>query len=283
MTNDRTFRLAPAAALLSAMLATGSAQAQLNRGVPEAVEGVDVEERPDAQLPLQLEFADESGRTVALGEYFRPDRPVLLVLAYYRCPMLCSLVLGGVVSSLKEIDWVAGEEFEIVTLSIDPLDVPKLAESKKQEYLRRYGEPAAARGWHFLTGREAEISRVADAVGFRYRYLEDRQEYAHPAVIFIATPEGRVSRYLYGVEYDPRTVRLSLVEASEGRIGTTMDRILLYCYHYDPKSGQYTPVAMNIMRLAGTLTVLVLAVILLLLWRRDVRKKRISEARNADV
>jgi len=283
MAHDRTFRLLPAAVLLSALLVPGAARAQLNPGVPEAVEGVEVEEHPDARLPLELGFTDESGSPVALGDYFRPGRPVLLVLAYYRCPMLCSVVLGAVASSLKEIDWVAGEQFEVVTLSIDPLDTPKLAEIKKQEYLRRYGKPEAAKGWHFLTGREEDIGRVAEAVGFRYRYLEEQQQYAHPAVIFVATPEGRVSRYLYGVSYEPRTVRLSLVEASEGRIGTTMDRILLYCYHYDPKSGQYTAVAMNIMRLAGTLTVLVLAVLLLLLWRRDVRKKRCSEARAAGV
>lgn len=262
------------AAGLACALATGAAQAQRSEPLPGDLQGVDVVERLDDPLPLGLEFDEETGRKVALGEYFREGRPVLLVLGYYECPMLCTLVLNGLVDALNDIDWVPGEQFEIVTLSIDPGETPKLAAWKKQNYLEAYGRPAAAAGWHFLTGSETQIRQLADALGFGYRYVEQRDEYAHPAVLFIATPEGRIARYLYGVSYEPRTLRLSLVEASRGKIGTTLDRVLLYCYHYDSTAGRYAPVAVNIMRAGGAISVALLGGFLAWLWVRDVRRRR---------
>ncbi len=264
------------AAAAAILIAGASADARAQRGepVPADLEGVDVIEHPDAALPLELVFQDERGEPVALGQYFHKDRPVLLVLGYYECPMLCTLVLNGLVDALNDIDWVPGEQFEIVTLSIDPGETPKLAAWKKQNYLEAYGRPAAAAGWHFLTGRETQIRQLADALGFGYRYVEQRDEYAHPAVLFIATPEGRIARYLYGVSYEPRTLRLSLVEASRGKIGTTLDRVLLYCYHYDSTAGRYAPVAVNIMRAGGAISVALLGGFLAWLWVRDVRRRR---------
>ena len=252
----------------------GPAQAQLLQDQPEDLEGVDVVERLSETLPLDLEFKNERGRTIRLGDYFGKERPVILVLAYYECPMLCSLVLNGMAKGLKGLDWVPGEKFEIVTVSIDPREGPDLARFKKQEYLRELKLPGAEQGWHFLTGKESDVRALADAVGFKYRYVKARDEYAHPAVLTLSTPEGVISRYLYGIKFEPRDLRLSLVEASEGKVGSTLDRFLLYCYHYDATAGRYAPVAKNIMRVGGALTVLVLGGALLVFWARELRRKR---------
>lgn len=274
----RSYRLGLAALLLSP-LAT-PLQAQLAEPVPADLEGVNVIEHLDQPLPLDVQLADESGRAVTLGDYFDAERPVLLLLAYYRCPMLCNLVLAGVVDSLQQIDLMPGTGFEIVTVSIDPRDTAERAAAKKKTTIESYGRAGAADAWHFLTGSEDEVRRLANAIGFGYRFVEERDEYAHPAVLFVATPEGRIARYLYGVQYDPRTLRLSLVEASEGKVGTSLDRFLLYCYHYDPAAGRYAPVAFNIMRVGGAITVIVLAAALLLLWRLDLRRRRTTEDRS---
>jgi protein SCO1/2 len=269
-------RALPVRAALAALLvaaATATVPAQVAEPVPE-LEGIDVIEHLDAKLPLDLELVDESGNAVKLGDYFSDERPVLLTLAYYRCPMLCGLVLSGVVESLSGVDLEPGRDFEILTVSIDPTDTPEKAAAKKQTTLGRYERDGASEGWHFLTGREENVRRLADTLGFGYRWVEERDEFAHPAVVFVATPDGRVARYLYGVQYDPRTMRLSLVEASEGKIGSSLDRFLLYCYHYDPEAGRYSPVAMNVMRVGGGLTLAVLAATLYLLWRRDLRRRR---------
>jgi protein SCO1/2 len=268
-------------ALLLSLVATPPAGAQLADPVPADLEGVDVIEHLDAPLPLDVQLADENGRAVRLGDYFGAERPVLLLLAYYRCPMLCNLVLAGVVDSLKQLELDPGSGFEIVTVSIDPRDTAEQAAAKKKTTIESYGRAGADDAWHFLTGSEDEVRRLADAVGFGYRYVEERDEFAHPAVLFVATPEGRIARYLYGVQYDPRTLRLSLVEASQGKIGTSLDRFLLYCYHYDPEAGRYAPVAFNIMRAGGAATVVVLAAALLLLWRRDIRRRRADSAPGA--
>lgn len=260
-------------ALLAAVSAPSGAQDRAEP-LPSDLEGVAIEERLDALVPLDLPFADERGRTVRLSDFFRPDRPVLLTLNYYECPMLCTLILNGVVETLTQIDFQPGREFEIVTVSIDPKETPALASLKKRAYTEAYGRPAGAGGWHFLTGSEESIRGLADAVGFRYRYLADQDEYAHAAAVWVLTPEGRVSRILYGVKYDPQTLRLSLVEAAGGTIGTPLDRVLLYCYHYDSGKGKYGPAAFKIMRLGGALTAAILLVFLARWWGAEIRRRR---------
>ncbi len=246
-------------ALLAIVLAA-PLQAQRAEPLPEQLEGVGIEERLGAQVPLELVFTAEDGRRVALKELVTGQRPVLLTLVYYRCPMLCGLVLNGVVEALKEVSLTAGKDFEIVTVSIDPLETATLARLKKQSLLREYGRPEAAAGWSFLTGDGASIKALADAVGFGYRWVEERQEYAHAAALIVLTPDGRVSRYLYGVLYEPRTVRLALAEAKAGTVASLTERFLLYCFHYDANQGRFVVAARNIMRLGGLLTAGVVAV-----------------------
>jgi len=265
------------AAVLALLAAGPQAEAQRAEPLPEDLEDVGVTERLDTPVPLELELRDERGQSVRLSDYFDSRRPVLLSLVYYECPMLCTLVLDGMLRVLQELDWTPGEQFEIVTVSIDPRETPELAQQKKATYLAAYGRPAAAPGWHFLTADAPAIGRLTDAVGFRYRYLEDRGEFAHPAVLFVLTPEGRLSRYLFGVQHDPRTLRLSLVEAAAGRIGSPMDKFLLYCYRYDADAGRYAPVALKIMRLGGGASALVLGAFLIGLWRREALKRRVKE------
>lgn len=260
--------------VLGLVLAAAPATAQVAGDVPAQLEEVGVDEHLDETIPLDLEFTDERGRTVRLGDYFRGDRPVILSLNYYRCPMLCGLQLNGLVDGLAELDWTPGVEFEVVTVSIDPTETPTLARQKKQSYLKRLGRPAAAGGWHFLTGKPAEIHALAEATGFRYSKDEKTGEYAHAAVLFVLTPEGRLARYLYGIEMPKKTLRLSLVEASEGKIGSALDQLILYCYHYDPSSRSYAPVAMNIMRAGGGASALLLGVVLSVLWLREARRRR---------
>jgi protein SCO1/2 len=254
--------------------------AQLADQVPAALEEVGVEEHLDAKLPLDLEFRDENGTVVRLGDYFDGERPVILTLNYYKCPMLCGLQLNGVVDGLMELDWTPGQEFEMVTVSINPLETPALATEKKQNYLKKYGRPSAASGWHFLTGREPEIRQLASTLGFGYTYDKETGEYAHAAAIFFSTPDGRVARYLYGIEYPPKRLRLALLEASAGEIGSTIDQIILYCYHYDPSSRRYSPVAMNIMRLGGSATAVVLGLTLGGYWLRELRRRKKSDKGN---
>ena len=253
---------------------SGVASAQLVEQVPEALEEVGITEHLDAKLPMDLEFRDEDGITVTLGSFFDGERPVILTLNYYRCPMLCGLMLNGLVDGLDQMEWTPGQEFEIVTVSINPLETPALAKEKKQNYIKRYGRPSAMSGWHFLTGREPEIDRLAETVGFRFVYDPVEKQYAHAAAIFVCTPDGRVARYLYGIEYPPKRLKLGLLEASEGKIGSTLDQLILYCYHYDPSSRRYSPVAMNIMRVGGGATASILAVTLGMLWFREWRRKK---------
>lgn len=268
-------RVAVAAlAAFSASVACATLAADRQEPLPRSLEGVGVDEKLDATIPLDLVFADERGRPVRLRDYFRAGKPVVLTLNYYRCPMLCTLILNGYVESLKGVGWIPGREFESVTVSIDPRETPPLAQAKKQTYIEELGQPAAASGWHFLTGRDESIKALADAVGFRYRYLEDTDEFAHAAAIFVLTPDGRVSRYLYGVAFPPKTVRLALVEASEGKIGSALDQLILYCYHYDPVTGTYAPAAMKIMRAGSLLTGAVFALVMSSLWLREWRRRR---------
>jgi protein SCO1/2 len=258
---------------LAATTALAAGPADRAEPLPDELEGIGITERLNNPIPLNLEFTDEDGRPVKLGDYFQPGRPVMLTLNYYRCPMLCSLQLNGLIDGLREMEWVPGQQFEIVTVSFDPRETPTLAKLKKDNYLKEYGRPSAAAGWHFLTGPKASSQALAGAVGFRYRWNEDSKQWMHAAAVFVCTPDGRVSRYLYGVMYDPKTLRLSLVEASEGKIGSAFDQIILFCYHYDAEAGRYAPAAMNFMRAGGGLTVVALGTLLVVLWRRGARRK----------
>ncbi len=242
--------------------------------MPKELVGVGVTEHPNVQVPLDLEFKDESGRIVRLAEYFKGDRPVILTLNYFRCPMLCTLQLNGLIDALKRMEWTPGNEFRMVTVSFDPTETPTLARLKKQNYLEEYGRPAAAGGWAFLTGRQENIRKLTDTVGFAYRYDEEADQYIHAAALFVCTPDGRVSRYLYGVTFDPQTLRLSLVEAGQGKIGTTVDQVLLFCFHYDAAKGRYGPAAMNLMQSAAVLTLIVVGAVLGVFWRRERRRRR---------
>ena len=268
----RNLEIVAVAALLVG--AAGVASAQLAGQAVPALDKVGIEEHLDATLPLDLEFLDEAGRTVRLRDYFDGVRPVILTLNYYRCPMLCGLQLNGVVAGMEELDWTPGVEFEMVTVSIDPLETPELAQAKKENYLKRYQRPAAARGWHFLTGRQVNIERLAETVGFGYTYDVVSGQYAHAAAIFVITPDGRVARYLYGIEYPPKSLKLALMEASQGEIGSPLDQLIMYCFHYDPASRRYAPVAMNIMRVGGGATALVLGATLGVWWLRESRRRR---------
>jgi protein SCO1/2 len=245
--------------------------------LPPELEGVGIDEHLNAQLPLDLEFTDYAGKKVRLRDYFDGQHPVVLTLNYYRCPMLCGLMLNGLLDSIRQLDWTAGQQFQVVTVSFDPLETCQLASIKRQNYLAQYGRPAAsARGWPFLVGRKASIDPLLEATGFRVRWDEKQQQWIHITALIVCTPEGRISRYLYGVLFEPKTLRLSLVEASQGKIGTTLDRVLLYCYHYE--DGTYTVAVMNIVRAGGVLTVLVLGGLLFVFWRRE---RRIGQRRRA--
>ena len=230
--------------------------------MPAALTDIKLVEHLNETLPLNLQFTDDSGKAIRLQECFTEEVPVILSLNYSNCPMLCVLQLNGLVDSLREIDLVAGKDFQIVSVSLDPQETAEQARATKQKYLESYGKAAEPKGWHFLTGPENSISQLAKAVGIEYVYLPEKKQYSHPAVFCIATPDGRLSRYHYGVEFPPQTVRLSLVEASEGKIGTTFDHFLLICFHYDATEGRYAPTARNIMKIGGAMAILVLGLII---------------------
>ncbi len=237
-------------------------------GTPEALKQVNIEQRLNEQVPLDLMFRDESGREVRLAEYFKSDKPVVLSLVYYECPMLCNQILNGLVGTLEALKFTPGDEFQVVTVSFDPRETSEMAAKKKETYLRRYRREGAENGWHFLTGDKASIDRLAQAVGFNYFWDERSQQFAHASAIMVATPEGKLSHYFYGIEYSPKELRLALVEASAGKIGSPVDKLILYCFHYDPTTGKYGPVIMNILRAAGVLTVAGVLALLLALRRR---------------
>ncbi len=249
-----------------------AASAQRREPLPDELQEVGITEHLDEKVPLDLEFFDERGDRVKLQDFFGRDRPIALTLNYSNCPMLCSLQLNGLFDGLSRMAWDIGDQFEMITVSIDPLETPERARATKQKYLKTYRRAGAMEGYHCLTGREENIKALADAVGFRYRYSPETRQYAHAAVTIILTPDGRISRYLYGVQYDPQTLRLSLTEASEGKIGSTMDQILLFCFHYDAARGRYGPAAFQLMRLGGGLTVLILGGTILIYRRREKSK-----------
>lgn len=267
----------PYGLVLVCLLASSSAAQAIDRmePAPKELENVGVNERLEEQVPLGLEFLDSSGHPVTLAEYFDGIRPVILTMNYSNCPRLCSLQLNGVFAALQRMDWDLGAKFQMVTVSIDPEESPERAEATKQKYLTVYNRPNAERGWHCLVGKEENIKRVADAVGFAYVYVPETRQYAHTAVTMIFTPEGKVSRYLYGIEYDPQTLRFSLLEAAEGKIGTTVERVLLNCFYYDSESGRYLPaLAQTVMRIGGVLGAVILGLVLAIFWRREAKGAR---------
>ncbi|MEO5742645.1 MAG: SCO family protein [Vicinamibacterales bacterium] len=239
--------------------------------VPAALREVGFDQHLDQMLPLDVEFTDEHGRAVKLGDYFG-KRPVVLAFDYYGCPMLCLQSLSSLAATLGVLSENPGEDFDVVNVSIDPRETPALAFEKKAHYVERSGKPAIAQGWHFLTGTEASIQRVTKAAGFRYVWDESAQQYAHPAGIVIATPQGKVARYLFGIDYGPRDLRLALLDASEGKISSPLKKALLYCYHYDPATGRYSLAIMRIVRMAGAATVLSLGMLILVWTRRERRQ-----------
>jgi protein SCO1/2 len=242
----------------------------------EVLKQVNIEQRLGNQIPLDLKFRDESGREVRLGEYFAKGKPVALTLVYYECPMLCNQVLNGAVGAFQALSFTAGKEFEVVTVSFDPREGPELAAQKKETYLRRYKREGAEAGWHFLTGDKASIDALADAVGFRYAWDEQSQQFAHASAVMVATPSGKLSHYFYGIDYAPKDLRLALVEASEGKVGSPVDSLLLFCYHYDPATGRFAPV-MSVLRVAGVLTVLGVVALILYLVRKTRRREEAWE------
>ena len=256
------------------VLATTAAVAQDRiEPVPAPLARVGIEEKLDAALPLALVFTDDAGRDVTLGSYFRPGHPVLLTLNYYRCPMLCTVELNGLVDGMKGLAFTPGDEFTVVTVSFDPTETAALARAKKQSYLEDLGRPSAEAGWHFLTGSKDSIDALTKAVGFSFEYDKASDQYAHAAAIMIATPEGRVARYLYGVTFEPETLKLALLEASKGTIGSTWERVILYCYHYDANQGRYSLAALSIMRIGSALTALALGGAILAFWLRERRQR----------
>lgn len=238
-------------------------------GTPEVLKEITIEQRLGAQVPLDAVFRDETGRAVKLGEYFG-KKPVVLSLVYYECPMLCNQVLNGLVGTMEALKFTAGKEYDVVTVSFDPRETPELAARKKETYLKRYGRDGAAGGWHFLTGDKAEIDKLTEAVGFGYAWDTKSNQFAHASAIMVATPEGKLSHYFYGIEYAPKDVRLGLVEASAGKIGSPVDKLILYCYHYNPTTGKFAPVMM-VIRTAGIVTVVGLAALIFVLARRGRR------------
>jgi protein SCO1 len=258
-------------------LASRSLQdANLKTDLPQGLQGVGIEQKLDAQLPLNLEFTDEYGQKVALSRYFEAKKPVILAPVYYRCPMLCTQIMAGLEGALRALSFNPGREFEIVAFSFDPKDTPADALSKKEMYLKRYRRPDTANGWHFLTGDQANINALLDAIGYHVKYDPRTDQFAHASGVMVATPLGRLSKYFYGVEYAPRDLRLGLVEASEGKIGNPVDSLLLFCFHYDPATGKYGAVAMNMVRFAGAAFTLVGGTFLLIMFRRDFRKDKKS-------
>lgn len=239
--------------------------------VPGMLKDVSFRQQLDEQLPLDAAFKDEAGRDVRLGDYFKTGKPVVLAFVYYQCTMLCTQVMNGISSALKALTFKPGQDFDVVLVSFDPRDTPQAATEKKAAHLQYWSAESTAGGWHFLTGTETEIRRATQAAGFSYQWDERNQQFAHVSGVLVTTPDGRLSRYFYGIEYSPKELRLALVESGKGAIGSKIDELLLYCFHYDPESGRYGVVVMNLIRLGGVVTVALVAGFIVLMRRRETR------------
>ncbi len=290
MSSKKDKSISAAGILLAAMLLTTCAWAQMNNGImsppagtrPPRLENVGIDQRLDAQVPPDLTFRDDTGKAVKLGDYFG-HKPMILNLVYYNCTMLCGEALAGLASAMRLVKFDVGNEFDVITVSFDPRETPEMAAAKKKDYVARYGRSNAAAGWHFLTGQAESINALTKAVGFQYQYDAKTNQYAHATAIMVLTPQGRISRYFYGVDFPPKDLRMGLVEASQGKIGNAVDAVLLYCYHYDPETGKYGAVVTRILRLAAAATILIMGVFLFILWRldRSVTRKKAARTRYA--
>ena len=239
---------------------------------PVALQSVDLEQKLGAQVPLDVEFRDEAGRTVTLKDYFGA-RPLILSLVYYSCQDLCPLTLDGLVRGMRPLSFNIGDQFDVLTVSFDPRDTSALATAKKTDFVKQYSRPGAEKGWHFLTGDETAIRRLTEAVGFRFNYDSENDRFGHATGIMLLTPDGKIARYFYGIEFSPRDLRLGLIEASAKKIASPIDQLLLFCYHYDPATGKYSLLVTNLVRLAGIATVLALVIFIAVMLRRDRSRK----------
>jgi protein SCO1 len=287
VSRKRNISVSAVCALLALALLATSAWAQMNNGVmsppantkPPRLENVGIEQHLDAQVPPDLTFRDDTGKTVKLGDYFG-HKPLILNLVYYNCTMLCGEALAGLASAMRLVKFDVGNEFDIITVSFDPRETPEMAAAKKKDYVERYGRANAAAGWHFLTGPPDSINALTKAVGFQYQYDPKTNQYAHATAIMVLTPQGRISRYFYGVDFPPKDLRMGLVEASQYKIGNAVDAVLLYCYHYNPETGKYGAMVANILRLAAAATILILGTMFFILWRLDISVTRKTAAKS---
>ncbi|MGA9544138.1 MAG: SCO family protein [Candidatus Sulfotelmatobacter sp.] len=286
MSGKRNISISAGCVLLALALLAPSAWGQMNNGVmsppantlPPKLQNVGIEQHLNAQVPPDLTFRDETGKTVRLGDYFG-RKPLILNLVYYNCTMLCGEALAGLASAMRLVKFDVGNEFDVVTVSFDPRETPEMAAAKKKDYVGRYGRANAAAGWHFLTGPPDSIDALTKAVGFQYQYDAKTNQYAHATAIMVLTQQGRISRYFYGVDFPPKDLRMGLVEASQDKIGNAVDAVLLFCYHYDPETGKYGAMVANILRLAAGATILILGTLFFILWRLDVSVTRRTAAK----
>jgi protein SCO1/2 len=263
------------------LLASGMAVAQGMGGPvykpatppPQILGNISIDQNLKQQVPLDLPFKDENGREVKLSDYFG-SKPVILSLVYYECPMLCTETLNGMVSAFKVLKFDVGKEFNVVTISFDARETPALAAEKQKNYLRQYGRPGAEQGWHFLTGPQSSIDAVTKSVGFHYAWDQSTQQFAHATALFLLTPDGKIAQYYYGVEFSPRDLRFGIIEASQGKTGTVVDQVLLYCFHYDPRSGKYGAIITRVVQLAGGITILLLGGFLIAMFRLEPKHRR---------
>jgi len=286
-----TARLHPARILFSLIMLTTAAFGQgMTKGImspptsvrPPYLQNVGIEQHLDGQVPPELTFVDDAGRPVKLGDYFG-KKPLILNLVYYNCTMLCGEALAGLTGAMKMVKFNVGDEFDVITVSFNPQETPAIAAAKKQDYLKRYGRAGAASGWHFLTGPADSINALTKSVGFQYQYDAKRNQYAHATAIMVLTPQGRISRYFYGVDFPPKDLRLGLVEASQGKIGNAVDQVLLYCYHYDPETGKYGAMVSNMLRLGAGITILLLGGLIFILLRLEKAAPRRTVAKTGTI
>lgn len=243
-------------------------------GLPEALKTVGIEQKLGVQLPLGTELKDEDGKAVTLANYFNTGRPVILTFVYYECPMLCNQVLNGLTGSLKGMNFDVGKDFDVVAISFDAREneIPSLAKNKRANYIERYGRPDSEKGWHFLTGTQAAIDAVTSAAGFSYKWDEKSGQFAHAAGVMVVTPDGKLSRYLYGIDYSPKDLKFAVMESADNKVGNAAEQLLLYCYHYDPATGKYGLAILRVMRAGGVATLAAMGLMAFVFWRRNKRK-----------